>query len=350
MPRQRQTAGLEAEAWARRTARGLRRTHASFAAAGVGDREGFLEDQIKEALGEGGATGAESRAMLLEKLGQCFSRETEGFTPASAEAAPTESHRDAVGQVGAIWREASESTRRAILRELHRESPEMAGKGLAGRGDVAGVDPELSERVRLPSNASEMDAFKNGIEKLWKVLGHETQPDPAIFYRLWKLLGILAEAYCDLHNVMWTFWRKEAPEELQMRLARLPGFPEAFLQVNLPELISKYLTDPEGTEADEFFKEVDATKRLSLGAVEAMRFGGKEFFARLRQISPESIENAIRFTAEGGALRGDAVSAAAWKKYRELTEHDFNEVEVRDQFKKCAINMLYAWVDAHSRR
>jgi hypothetical protein len=350
MPTQRQTTGLEAEAWARRTARGLRRTHASFAAAGVGDREGFLEDQIKESLAEAGATGAESRAMLLEKLGQCFSRETEGFAPAPAESVSTESHRDAVGQVGVIWREASESTRRAILRELHRASPELAQKGLGGRGDAAGVDPELTERVRLPSSAPEMDAFKNGLEKLWKVLGHETQPAPAVFYRLWKLLGILAEAYCDLHNVTWTFWRKEAPEELQLNLARLPCYPEAFLQVNLPELISKYLTDPEGTGTDEFFKEVDATKRLSLGAIEAMRFGGREFFGSLRQISPESIENAIRFTAGGGALRGDAVSAAAWKKYRELTEHEFNEVEVRDQFKKCAINTLYAWVDAHSRR
>ena len=136
MPTQRQTTGLEAEAWARRSARMLRRTHASFAVAGVGDREGFLEDQIKEALVEAGAVSPEARTALLEKLGQCFSREIEGFTPALGSSGPTTSQSKAPEQVRSIWRDASEETRRLIIEELMNESPELAKRVSSTRSPI----------------------------------------------------------------------------------------------------------------------------------------------------------------------------------------------------------------------
>ena len=314
--------------WARKTARRLRGSHASFSDQPFEKKREYLKDELEYELSLQGAESGALREDYLTALGKLFPvfdevRLTESNTASQKSQSP-------VDKVLEGWSEATEEERASILSRLGLKSPESA--------PVTGLPPE----IRLPAGEAEKADLERTIGQLLKVFS-APEGSELSFTRLCKLLGILAHQNERLHLFLWEFWTALCPNDLN-------GEIESHFTGGLQRALSDYLLNYGDVSSRQVSQEIEQTKLLALAICQSIQKGGEEFGRQFgNRFAPDEIEAAVIMEDSGGdPQRVRELEKKSWIKYRQLAKNLTPEA-VDDELQILIGRIVAAWMKRNQR-
>lgn len=281
--------------WAATLAPRLRALQASFADDPAPDRQGYIEEEIQQALEK---IPASRRAAHLEALTEYFPVWGEGtlapVRPAAQTARPKETVIDVADRLCAMAAQLPPA-------ELSELTSRLAAYGLA----APAAGPTGEETLLLPEP---QPATVELPPELQKRLG--IRPDQNLdLERVLRLIAALAEFAVTIEQPAWSIWKSLAP---QSTVRRDPNS-------ELRKLAGPYLVGDREVSSTQISQTLEKTRHLIAALLASIGTTG-ETFARqfLSRFSPESIKAAA--DAESGFFLGP--EQKCWRQYVGL----FNEL------------------------
>ncbi len=276
--------------WASGLAARLKLLQANFADDDPATRQGFIVQEIEQAL-QGFVP--EKRKRLLKQLEPHFPAFQAATSPASSAAAPEQAPETAgmlLDRFLGVLPELSAEERGKLLEGMRRGGlvPE-SGNGFA-------LTPDLKKRLGL-DNAKQFSQERAA-----------------------KSLAMLFDLVLALDQFAWALWKQVAPKSLLRK------------EAEISKLAGSYLTGTAEVSVAQVSQALERTRKLIAGLLGAIgRVGATQARERAKILGPEAIEAVARVEKKWN----ESIEFACWRKYLQLHKEYGSEAAVERSYQEA---------------